>query len=100
MMNTTTQLLEAGQSVWYDNIQRNLLKNGEMAGMIASVKIVSLNELIIISVMPPTITSICERRSARVLVSESCSSDMSDEIRLLSSPTLRDEKNDIGSLIR
>src|SRR3990172_6321254 len=35
MMNTTTQLLEAGQSVWYDNIQRNLLKNGEMAGMIA-----------------------------------------------------------------
>ncbi|MFA5835711.1 MAG: transaldolase [Bellilinea sp.] len=35
MMNTTLQLLEAGQSVWYDNIQRNLLKNGEMAGMIA-----------------------------------------------------------------
>ena len=34
-MNTTLQLLEAGQSVWYDNIQRNLLKNGEMAGMIA-----------------------------------------------------------------
>ena len=35
MMNTALQLLEAGQSVWYDNIQRNLLKNGEMAGMIA-----------------------------------------------------------------
>jgi transaldolase len=33
-MNATLKLLEAGQSVWYDNIQRNLLKNGEMAGMI------------------------------------------------------------------
>ncbi len=34
-MNTTQELLAAGQSVWYDNIQRSLLKNGEMAGMIA-----------------------------------------------------------------
>jgi transaldolase len=34
-MNTTLQLHEAGQSVWYDNIQRSLLKNGELAGMIA-----------------------------------------------------------------
>lgn len=33
-MNATLQLFEAGQSVWYDNIQRSLLKNGEMAGMI------------------------------------------------------------------
>jgi len=33
-MNATLKLLEAGQSVWYDNIQRSLLKNGEMAGMI------------------------------------------------------------------
>jgi len=33
-MNTTLQLLEAGQSVWYDNIQRGLLRNGELAGMI------------------------------------------------------------------
>jgi transaldolase len=33
-VNTTTKLLENGQSVWYDNIQRILLKNGEMAGMI------------------------------------------------------------------
>ena len=33
-MNTTLQLLQAGQSVWYDNIQRSLLKNGELAGMI------------------------------------------------------------------
>jgi transaldolase len=34
-MNTTLQLLHIGQSVWYDNIQRSLLRNGEMAGMIA-----------------------------------------------------------------
>ena len=33
-MNTTLKLLEAGQSVWYDNIQRSLLKNGELAGMV------------------------------------------------------------------
>ncbi len=33
-MNATLKLLEAGQSVWYDNIQRRLLKNGELAGMI------------------------------------------------------------------
>lgn len=33
-MNTTLQLLDAGQSVWYDNIQRSLLQNGVMAGMI------------------------------------------------------------------
>jgi transaldolase len=33
-MITTLRLLEARQSVWYDNIQRNLLKNGELAGMI------------------------------------------------------------------
>ncbi|MDX9952618.1 MAG: transaldolase [Anaerolineae bacterium] len=34
-MNTTLQLLEAGQSIWYDNIQRSLLRNGTLAGMIA-----------------------------------------------------------------
>ena len=33
-MNTSVQLHQAGQSVWYDNIQRSLLKNGELAGMI------------------------------------------------------------------
>jgi len=33
-MNTAQKLFEAGQSVWYDNIQRRLLKNGELAGMI------------------------------------------------------------------
>jgi transaldolase len=33
-MNTAQQLHEAGQSIWYDNIQRGLLDNGELAGMI------------------------------------------------------------------
>jgi len=33
-MNTTQELYAAGQSVWYDNIQRGLLDNGELAGMI------------------------------------------------------------------
>jgi transaldolase len=33
-MNTAQQLHEAGQSIWYDNIQRGLLENGELAGMI------------------------------------------------------------------
>lgn len=34
-MNTTLRPLEAGQSIWYDNIQRSLLRNGTLAGMIA-----------------------------------------------------------------
>src|SRR5512136_2684477 len=33
-MNATLKLLKAGQSVWYDNIQRSLLINGELAGMV------------------------------------------------------------------
>ncbi len=33
-MNATHQLLQLGQSVWYDNIQRSLLRNGDLAGMI------------------------------------------------------------------
>ncbi len=33
-MNTSLNLLEVGQSIWYDNIQRSLLKNGEFSGMI------------------------------------------------------------------
>ncbi|MBN1135649.1 MAG: transaldolase [Anaerolineae bacterium] len=33
-MNTVQALYSMGQSVWYDNIQRGLLRNGEMAGMI------------------------------------------------------------------
>jgi len=34
-VNTTQELHAAGQSVWYDNIQRGLLDNGALAGMIA-----------------------------------------------------------------
>jgi transaldolase len=34
-MNTVQQLHAAGQSIWYDNIQRGLLDNGALAGMIA-----------------------------------------------------------------
>jgi transaldolase len=33
-VNTIQELVAAGQSVWYDNIQRSLLRNGELAGMI------------------------------------------------------------------
>jgi transaldolase len=39
MMNASQKLFKAGQSVWYDNIQRRLLKNGEMARMIAAGEI-------------------------------------------------------------
>ncbi|MBP7040842.1 MAG: transaldolase, partial [Anaerolineaceae bacterium] len=34
-MNPVARLLEKGQSIWYDNIQRSLLLNGEMEGMVA-----------------------------------------------------------------
>lgn len=34
-MNKTQELFQLGQSVWYDNIERRLLKNGELAGMVA-----------------------------------------------------------------
>lgn len=34
-MSNFQDLLQAGQSIWYDNIQRGLLTNGEMAGMIS-----------------------------------------------------------------
>jgi transaldolase len=33
-MNAAQKLHKAGQSVWYDNIQRSLLQNGNLAGMI------------------------------------------------------------------
>jgi transaldolase/glucose-6-phosphate isomerase len=33
-MNKTEKLRSYGQSIWYDNIQRRLLKNGELRGMI------------------------------------------------------------------
>ncbi len=34
-MNTVQQLHHVGQSIWYDNVERRLLTNGELAGMIA-----------------------------------------------------------------
>jgi len=34
-MDRFKPLISLGQSLWYDNIQRQLLRNGEMAGMIA-----------------------------------------------------------------
>ncbi|KAF0106467.1 MAG: transaldolase / glucose-6-phosphate isomerase [Anaerolineaceae bacterium] len=34
-MNSIQQLTKLGQSLWYDNIQRRLLDNGELAAMIA-----------------------------------------------------------------
>lgn len=33
-MNRVQQLAGLGQSIWYDNIERGLLENGEMAGMV------------------------------------------------------------------
>ncbi len=33
-MNTITKLTQLGQSIWYDNIQRKLLENGEFQAMI------------------------------------------------------------------
>jgi transaldolase len=39
MTNNSEKLYELGQSIWYDNIQRGLLKNGELAAMIAAGKI-------------------------------------------------------------
>ena len=34
MSNNSQKAYQLGQSLWYDNIQRSLLENGEMAGMI------------------------------------------------------------------
>lgn len=38
-MNRSQELYQLGQSLWYDNIRRKLLQNGEMAGMIEDGKI-------------------------------------------------------------
>lgn len=38
-MNATQKIHAAGQSIWYDNIQRKLLVNGEMARMISAGEI-------------------------------------------------------------
>ncbi len=41
-MNPLQKLREFGQSVWYDNIERRLLENGELARMIAEDGILGL----------------------------------------------------------
>ncbi len=42
-MSTSLQELAAlGQSIWYDNIQRSLLTNGELAGMIRQDSVTGL----------------------------------------------------------
>lgn len=38
-MNNSQKVYELGQSIWYDNIQRKLLENGELAGMISAGEI-------------------------------------------------------------
>ena len=38
-MNTSQRLAQLGQSIWYDNIQRGLLDDGTLAGMIAREEI-------------------------------------------------------------
>ncbi len=55
-MNTSQQLYAAGQSIWYDNIQRGLLTNGELAGMIARKEIrgVTSNPTIFMNAMTRT----------------------------------------------
>ncbi len=55
-MNTAQQLYQAGQSIWYDNIQRGLLSNGELAGMVAREEIrgVTSNPTIFMNAMTKT----------------------------------------------
>lgn len=38
-MNNSQKAYQLGQSIWYDNIQRKLLENGDMQGMISSGEI-------------------------------------------------------------
>lgn len=55
-MNNVQRLHQAGQSIWYDNIQRGLLTNGELAGMIAREEIrgVTSNPTIFMNAMTKT----------------------------------------------
>ena len=39
MKNNSQKLFELGQSIWYDNIERRLLNNGELAQMVVDGKI-------------------------------------------------------------
>lgn len=55
-MNTVQQLYQAGQSIWYDNIERGLLQRGELAGMVAREEIrgVTSNPTIFMNAMTKT----------------------------------------------
>ncbi len=55
-MNTVQQLHQAGQSIWYDNIQRGLLANGDLAAMVAREEIrgVTSNPTIFMNAMTKT----------------------------------------------
>ncbi len=55
-MNTVQQLHQAGQSIWYDNIQRGLLHSGALAGMISRGEIrgVTSNPTIFMNAMTKT----------------------------------------------
>ena len=37
-MNNSQKVYDLGYSLWYDNIQRKLLENGELAGMIEQAR--------------------------------------------------------------
>jgi len=55
-MNATLKLLELGQSIWLDNIQRSELRNGGMAGMIdrGEIRGVTSNPTIFMHAMTKT----------------------------------------------
>jgi transaldolase len=56
LVNTVQQLYQAGQSIWYDNIERGLLQRGELAGMVAREEIrgVTSNPTIFMNAMTKT----------------------------------------------
>lgn len=55
-MNTVQKLAELGQSIWYDNIERGMLENGEIAGMIerGEIRGVTSNPTIFMNAMTKT----------------------------------------------
>jgi RpiB/LacA/LacB family sugar-phosphate isomerase len=61
---------KSGQSIWYDNIQRSLLENGEMAAMInqGAIQGVTSNPSIFTMRLPnrPIMTLLCSRWPGRV----------------------------------
>ena len=51
MTNNSSKVFQLGQSLWYDNIQRRLLENGDMAGMIERGEIYGVTSNPSISIM-------------------------------------------------